>query len=159
MNTITNSESEKEKLLQLVSFKINNEEFAVEIANVQEIMRMISITKLPNFPDYVEGIINLRGKVINVINLRNRLNLPYQKADKDTRIIIVEISGKSTGFVVDQVNEVLRVSAGIMEPPPNIVGEVHSKFIEAVGKLDERLLILLNLNTILHLEEIELVAV
>ena len=142
-------------LIQLVSFHIGEEEFGVDILKVQEINRMVEVTKVPNSPDYVDGIINLRGKVIPIIDLRRRLGMPAKSYDKDTRIVVVEMDGKIIGFVVDSVSEVLRISKSIVEPPPKMVGSIDSEFITAIGKLEDRLLILLDLESILSSKERE----
>ncbi|MCX6146137.1 MAG: chemotaxis protein CheW [Candidatus Kapabacteria bacterium] len=144
-----------DSLLQLVSFNINEEEFGLDILKVQEINRMVEITRVPNTPDFVVGVINLRGKVIPIIDLRARLGMPDRAYDKDTRIIVVELEGKVIGFIVDKVNEVLRISKSITEPPPPMAGGVNSDFITAVGKLENRLLILLDLNKVLTTKEQE----
>lgn len=140
---------ESSEIIQLVSFRIGNEEFGVDILNVQEINKMTQITKVPNAPDFVEGVINLRGRIIPVIDLRTRLQLEKKEHDKDTRIIVVEISSKTVGFIVDAVKEVLRVPVSITEAPPEIVTGIDSEFIKSVGKLDDRLLILMDLNKII----------
>jgi purine-binding chemotaxis protein CheW len=141
------------ELLQLVSFNIGQEEFGVDILKVQEIIRMISVTHVPNSPHYVDGVINLRGKVIPIINLRTRLGLARKELDKDTRIIVVELDGKTVGFVVDSVSEVLRIPRNITEPPPAMVSGVDANYITAVGKLEDRLLILLDLDKVLSTNE------
>jgi len=145
-------------LLQLVSFSLGNEEFAVDILKVQEINRMIEITKVPKSPDFVEGVINLRGKVIPIVDLRKRFGLNPKENDKQTRIIVVDINGKVIGLVVDSVSEVLRLPSETIEPPPPMVAGVDAQYISGVGKLDNRLLILLDLNKILSTEEKELFA-
>ncbi len=142
-----------DSLLQLVSFNINDEEFGLDILKVQEINRMVEITRVPNTPDFVVGVINLRGKVIPIIDLRARLGMPEKAYNKDTRIIVVELEGKVIGFVVDKVNEVLRINKNITEPPPPMAGGINSDFITAVGKLENRLLILLDLNKVITTEE------
>jgi purine-binding chemotaxis protein CheW len=139
--------------LQLVSFHIGDEEFAVDILNIQGINRMVEVTKVPNAPEYVEGIINLRGSVIPILDLRRRLGMPARDYDKDTRFIVVEIHNKVLGFIVDSVNEVLRINSNITEPPPPMVSGIDSEFITAVGKLDDRLLILLNIEKVLSKEQ------
>ena len=143
------------ELLELVSFKICNEEFGVDISNVKEIIKMIQITKVPNSPDFVEGVINLRGKVIPVIDLRSRLHMEKRKQDKDTRIIVVELNNSIVGFIVDAVSEVLRIPASITEAPPEMVTGFNSDFIQAVGKLEDRLLILIDLSKVLTTKENE----
>lgn len=161
MNNQAQSKVETNEILQLVSFKIANEEFGVDILNVQEINKMTQITKVPNAPDFVEGVINLRGRVIPIIDLRTRLKLEKKQHDKDTRIIVVEISNKTVGFIVDAVNEVLRIPTNIIEPPPQLATGIDSDFIRAVGKLEDRLLILIDLEKVLtekdkeQLQEVE----
>jgi len=153
MSSENQNKSESNELLQLVSFKIGNEEFGVDILNVQEINKMTQITKVPNSPQFVEGVINLRGRVIPVIDLRTRLNLEKKEHDKDTRIIVVEMHTSTVGFIVDAVNEVLRIPVSITEAPPELVTGIDSEFIKSVGKLEDRLLILIDLNKILLKEE------
>lgn len=149
MSTLIQDKNESTELLQLVSFKIANEEFGVDILNVQEINKMTTITKVPNSPHFVEGVINLRGRVIPVVNLRVKLSMTNKEYDKDTRIIVVDLEGKTVGFLVDSVSEVLRIPRNIIEPPPSMVAGVNSTYITAVGKLEDRLLILLDLNKVL----------
>ncbi len=153
MSGETKNINEANEILQLVSFKIGNEEFGVDILKVQEINKMVEITKMPNSPHFVEGVINLRGKVIPVVDLRKRLGLNAVEKTKDTRIIIVEVEGKIIGFIVDSVSEVLRIPANITEAPPEIATGINSDFIMSVGKLEDRLLILIDLNKILSLDE------
>ncbi|WP_051183076.1 chemotaxis protein CheW [Desulfocurvibacter africanus] len=141
----TRTAEHRDELLQLVTFSIAEEEFGVEILLVKEIIRPMSVTKVPNAPVFVEGVINLRGQVIPIIDLRKRFGLATSKLDKNTRIIVVEMSRMRVGFVVDAVSEVLRISAGTVEPPPAMVAGVESEFIKGVGKLDSHLLILLDL--------------
>lgn len=153
MSGISENKNESTELIQLVSFKIANEEFGVDILNVQEINKMSTITKVPNSPPFVEGVINLRGRVIPVVNLRVKMSMPNREYDKDTRIIVVDISGKTVGFLVDSVSEVLRIPRNIIEPPPSMVAGINSNYITAVGKLEDRLLILLDLDKVLLEEE------
>lgn len=135
------------KILQLVTFKLGNEEFGVDILKVQEINRMMEITRIPNAPPFIEGVINLRGKIIPIVDLRKKLGFMNGNmfSEKTTRIIVVELDGLVLGFIVDSVSEVLRIPENTIEPPPSIVGGVESDYIEGVGKLDNRLLILLEL--------------
>ncbi len=141
------------ELLQLVSFNLNEEEFAVDILKVKEINKMMQITKMPNSPNYVEGVINLRGKIIPVIDLRLKLGMPKKEHDKNTRIIVVEVKDKTIGFIVDGVSEVLRIPSNITEPPPEFVTGLNSEFIKSVAKLEERLLTLIDLEKILYVTE------
>jgi purine-binding chemotaxis protein CheW len=143
------SKSSGDELLQLVSFTIGSEEFGVDILKVQEINRMLDITKVPNAPVFVDGVINLRGKVIPIVNLRQRFGMKPREQDKDTRIVVVELSGKTVGFIVDGVSEVLRIPKSVTEPPPPLVAGINADYITAVGKLEDRLLILLDLERVL----------
>ena len=142
-------------ILQLVSFNIGDEEFGVEILKVQEIIRMVEYTRVPNSPECVKGVINLRGKVIPVIDLRLRLGMEPKEDDNNTRIVVIELGNKVIGFIVDNVNEVLRISKGITEPPPDMVAGIQSDFITSIGKLEDRLLILLDLEKIIAKDTIE----
>ncbi len=144
-----------EELLQLVSFKIGDAEFGVDILKVQEINKMMELTVVPNTPPFVEGVVNLRGRIIPVLNLRSRLGLEVKEYDAETRIIVVELEDKTIGFIVDEVNEVLRIPKSITEPPPQVISGVESDYITAIGKLEDRLLILLDLTKILSTEEKE----
>jgi len=158
MNTnelINVEQASHEDLLQLVSFNIGEEEFGVDILRVQEINRMTHVTRVPNTPEYVVGVINLRGKVIPIIDLRLRLGLPKKAYEKDTRIVVVEIDNKVIGFIVDSVNEVIRINKNIAEPPPPMVSGIDSDFITAIGKLQDRLLILLDLHRVITIESIK----
>lgn len=140
-------------LFQLVSFNLGKEEFAVDILKIQEINRIVEITKVPKSPDFVEGVINLRGKVIPIVDLRKRFGLPSSENTKDTRIVVVDIAHKVIGLVVDAVSEVLRLPAETVEPAPPMVAGIDSEYIDGVGKLEDRLLILLDLNKILTEDE------
>ena len=153
MSKSIDDKNDSNELLQLVSFKIGNEEFGINILIVQEIIKTVQITKVPNAPVFVEGIINLRGRVIPVIDLRTRLNLEKKPQDKDTRIIVMEINTKTVGFIVDEVNEVLRIPKSITEPPPSMVTGINSEFITAVGKLEDRLITLIDLEKVLSADE------
>ena len=140
--------------LQLVSFCIGSEEYGVDILQVQEINRMVEITKVPQAPHYVEGVINLRGKVIPIIDLRKRFNLELKEHDKNTRIVVVDIGGNIMGMIVDSVSEVLRLQADTIEPPPELVTGVNSEYIKGVAKLEDRLLIFLDLSRVIDVEQI-----
>jgi purine-binding chemotaxis protein CheW len=141
------------ELMQLVTFSIDDEEFGVDILKVQEIIRTMEITKVPRAPEFVEGVINLRGKVIPIIDLRRRFGLVTRDHDKHTRIIVIDISDMIVGFVVDSVSEVLRIPSSTVEPPPPVVAGMESEYISGVGKLADRLLILLDLDRLLSGEE------
>ncbi|HJA79994.1 chemotaxis protein CheW [uncultured Desulfovibrio sp.] len=150
-----NQKKQDDELLQLVTFSIGEEEFGVNILKVQEIIRTMEITKVPRAPDFVEGVINLRGKVIPIIDLRRRFGLAPRGHDKNTRIIVIEINNIIVGFVVDAVSEVLRIPASTVEPPPPVVAGVESDYVSGVGKLQDRLLIMLDLDRLLSSEDME----
>jgi purine-binding chemotaxis protein CheW len=136
------------ELLQLVSFHIAGEEFGLNILRVQEIIRVQQLTRVPNSPEFVDGVINLRGKVIPVIGLRKRFGLEELAHDKQTRIVVIEVKGTVLGFIVDSVSEVLRIPADTVEPPPRL-GKVEREYVSGVGKLDNRLLILLDVDRLM----------
>jgi purine-binding chemotaxis protein CheW len=110
---------------------------------------MPEVTQVPNSPEYVDGVINLRGKVIPVIDLRRRFGIDRKEHDKNTRIIVVDLNGIVVGFVVDAVKEVLRIPRSVTEPPPSFTTDVSADYITGVGKLEDRLLILLDLERVL----------
>ena len=137
-------------LIQLVTFHIGEEEFGVDILAVQEIIRLMQITMVPRASSFIEGVINLRGKVIPVINMRTRFNMPALPHDNNTRIVVMEFGQKIVGFLVDAVSEVLRIPASTVEDPPPVVAGIGSEYIRGVGKLNSRLLILLDLDNLLE---------
>ncbi|RJQ21756.1 MAG: chemotaxis protein CheW [Nitrospiraceae bacterium] len=138
-----------EQILQLVSFTLEKEEYAVDILKVQEINRITEITKVPNAPDYVEGVINLRGKVIPVIHLRKKFGLYHKDSDDSSRIIIMDINGITYGIIVDSVSEVLRIPAGTVEPAPPMAATMSSRFIQGIAKLENRLIILIDIDKLI----------
>ncbi len=158
--TITRNEdrgSEKETLMQLVGFMIGKELFGVDILMVQEIIRETPITSIPDSPDFIEGVINLRGNIIPIIDLRKRLNLMSgQESNDDIWIIILNVQGRVTGFIVDLVTQVMKVPVDSIKPPPElVVAGLKSQYISGVCKIDKRLLIMLDFDRILLVEEIK----
>lgn len=139
--------------MQLVTFNLGKEEFAVPILQIQEINRLVEITRVPKSPDFVEGVINLRGKVIPIIDLRKRFSLPQAELGKYSRVVVINMDGRMVGLIVDSVSEVLRLSEQAIEPAPPIVAGIDSEYIKGLGKIEGRLLILLDLNKILSKEE------
>ncbi len=137
------------ELLQLVTFKLGDEEYAIDILKVQEVNRMVDITVVPNSIDYLEGVINLRGRVIPVISLRKKFGLSTKNLDTQSRIMVVDV-GMTVGLIVDSVSEVLRISPDTVEPPPPMTGSVESDYIKGIGKLQDRLLILLDIDKLLR---------
>ena len=149
-------EPQKEKLMQLVGFAIGEELFGVDILSVQEIIKETPITPIPDCPEFIEGVINLRGNIIPVIDLRKRLKLLQQQKAAQSWIIILNINGRVTGFIVDSVTQVLKVPANQIMPPPEIVAAgLKNQYISGVCKIDERMLILLDFDRILLVEEIK----
>lgn len=134
---------------QLVTFSLGTEEFGVDIMLVQEIIRIPPITRVPKAPGYVEGVINLRGNVIPVVSLRNRFGMPRVEDTDLSRIVVLQIQNKVFGIRVDAVTEVLRIDSVSIEPPPQVTLGMDSQFIRGVGKIGERLLILLDLSQVM----------
>lgn len=138
---------------QLVVFRLYNEEFGVEIIEVREIVKPRHITRLPHVDDYIEGVTNLRGEVIPVISLRKRFGLEPQEETQDTRIMMLEVKDNMVGFIVDAVTETLRLPENAIDPPPSNIAGIKADYLAGVGKLDERLLILLEVDKILSTDE------
>ena len=136
-----------EKEGQLVIFQLNDQQYALPIHQTQEIVRMTSITRVPNTKPFVEGIINLRGNIIPVINMNKRLSLPVSDYNEDTRIIVVELKGQKVGIIVDNVSEVGRYTESEVEPP-SVVGE-DVDYLTGVVKKDNALWLMLNLEKVL----------
>ncbi len=137
--------------LQLITFQLAEEEYGINILKVEEIQRMkeISLTKVPQAEEYIEGIVNLRWNVIPVVNLRKRFALGEKKMDKQTRIIVVNINDRSLGFLVDRVNEVIDVEKEAINVPPQEIVKIDSSFIQGIVRYDERLVIMLDIENIL----------
>lgn len=135
-----------DQLIQLVSFMLSDEEYGVEVLKVREIIRMPTITKMPNTPHYVEGIINLRGKVIPIISLRKRFGLMEAENSMHTRIMVMDVGGGLTGLIVDAVSEVIRIRSSEIQPPPSMMltGGINQEFITGVYNHAERLLIIMD---------------
>ncbi len=141
------------EIVQLVSFTLGEEEYGVDILKVQEINRMMEITHVPKCAYFVEGVVNLRGKVIPVLDLRKRFNLPAENT-KETRIIVVDIDGCTVGLIVDSVSEVLRLPKETIDPaPPMISTSIDTQCIKGVGKLEDRLIIIIDIEKFLTEEE------
>lgn len=146
--------SRHDELIQLVSFNLDQEEYGVEVLKVREIIRMNNITHMPNTPHYVEGIINLRGKVIPIISMRKKFGLMEAENNSHTRIMIMDIGGELMGFIVDAVSEVIRISGKEIQPSPSVAGGgIDQDCIAGVINLSERLLVLLDLDRMFSQEE------
>ena len=138
---------------QLVIFELANEVYGVDISRVQEIIRMTTITRLPRAPEFVEGVINLRGKVIPVVDLKKRFGLEGGERTKASRIVVVDVGDHTIGMMVDAVSEVLRVAGGAVEPPSPVVTTIESDYIRGIAKLEGRLIILLDLDKVLSWDD------
>jgi len=138
---------------QLVVFTLATEEFGIEINQVKEIIQPREITRLPHTPEFIRGVINLRGEIIPVLDLRTRFNVDAREIDRDSRIIVVEIAGTVAGLLVDSVTEVLRIDGSQIEDAPRSIAGLKAEFLQGVGKIDDRLLILLEVNKILSTQE------
>jgi purine-binding chemotaxis protein CheW len=141
--------------LKVIVFRLGDEEYGVEVDNVRTIERMLPITRVPKTPPFVKGVINLRGVVTPVIDLRGRFQLPEKDYTDQTRIIIVAVGDLEVGMIVDAANDVLDVDESQIEAPPEVVGGIRAKYLRGVAKIgDDRLLVMLNLREVLNKDEI-----
>jgi purine-binding chemotaxis protein CheW len=144
-----------EKDLQIVGFRIGNETYGVRIAAVREIVRVPEITAVPSAPDTVEGVINLRGKIIPVMDLRKRFGQSEIRSDKKNRILVVELENKLLGLIVNSASEVLKIPPSEIEAPGSVFADGESGYVTGVGKLHGRLIILLDISKLLHRPELK----
>jgi len=140
-------------IIQLVSFVLDDVEYGVDILAVHEILRFPEITRLPNTPNFIIGVINLRGNVIPVVDVRRRFGFPRAKVTDLTRIIVIETNDKLVGLMVDNVHQVVRITQNNVDPPSELIEGVSEKYIWGIGRLKDRLIVILNLANILFLEE------
>lgn len=138
---------------QFVIFRLGEERYAVDILNVGGISEFKDVTKVPNAPYFIDGIINLRGDIIPIVNLKKRFNIAEKDVDSDTRIIINNIKGKDIGFIVDEASQVIKIDDADIEEAPDIIKGTERQYISGVGKVDDHIVILLNLEKILNEEE------
>ncbi len=134
---------------QLVVFDLNSEAYGVDISAVREIIRMQEITRVPRAPEFVEGVINLRGKVIPVVDLRARFHMAKADHNTDNRIVVVDVSGQDIGMVVDAVTEVSRVPSSSIEPPSSVITTNDSGYMTGIVKADDKLIILLDISKVI----------
>lgn len=147
---MTNNQQEE---LQLVVFRLNEQTYGVDIGHVLEIIRATDITAIPGAPEFVEGVINLRGRVIPVIDLARRLGLAPISVTGDSRIVIMEVGGATAGMMVDGVSEVLRLCRGSIQPPPAMVAGVSAGYLQGIALVDQRLIVLLDTTRVFRQEE------
>lgn len=141
---------------QYVVFKLNSGEYGIDIMNVKEISPYEESTPLPNTPKFMEGVINYRGSVIPIINLKKRFSLGEFEHDKDTRIIVINLNDREIGFVVDEASQTVRLNDTDIDPAPEMTSDIDERYITGVGKLDDkRLLVLIDLNKVLSREEVK----
>ena len=133
-----------------LTFILGKEEYGIEILIVNEIISIIEITSIPNMPEYVKGVINLRGKVIPIVDLRSKFNMPPREYDKETCIIVVNLQDSFMGIAVDTVSEVLDIAEEDIDNPPSFGGDVRANFIRGMGKVKDKVKILLDINAVLQ---------
>ena len=151
--------SAKESTIQLVVFKLGSERYGVETSQVKEIIRVEEITRIPNAPEFVEGVINLRGQITTIINLRKRFGMEPKEIDTNTRIIVFDHGNNTIGMMVDTVNEVKYLSTKDIDVLPSIItSRSDAKFLKGIGKLPDGLLVLIDLNKVLSEDELELLS-
>jgi len=138
--------------IKLVVFRLGDEEFGAPISQVHEILRLVEITRVPRAPRFIEGIINLRGRIIPILDLRKRFDLPMKDTDKQ-RIMEVEVDGQILGMSVDEVTEVVRIAVDAIEPPPPMIADIAGEYLAGIGKLPGRILVMLNFDRILTEQE------
>jgi purine-binding chemotaxis protein CheW len=147
-----------EDIRQFVEFKLGEETYGVDILQVKTIERMMPITRVPKAPQFVEGVINLRGDIVPVIDLKKRFDLPKREETDNTRIIIVNVEDITVGMIVDSATEVIQLPQNAIEMAPSIVAGIDADFLQGVGKIGDKLLIILDLLKILKPDEIEQLA-
>jgi len=135
---------------ELVLFELGKEIYGVDISVVYEIIRMQPITKVPKAPFFVEGVINLRGKVIPIVDMRKRFGLPKVEQNKDNRIMVLESAGQNIGIIIDAVTEVLRIPSDSIEPPSNIIVSAASDYLLGIAKYNKNMIILLDMERVLQ---------
>ncbi|HEO64384.1 MAG TPA: purine-binding chemotaxis protein CheW [Spirochaetes bacterium] len=150
---ITNDQ-QKDTLKQLVTFTISEETYGLEILKVQEIVRLPQVTKLPKAPAFVKGVIDLRGSVIPILDLREKFGIDTIAYSEKTRVIILETSGKKIGIIVDTVSKVIQVEEKDIAPPPNVITGGDNQFISGVIRLEDKLIILLDIGNMFSEETI-----
>ncbi|WP_010282397.1 chemotaxis protein CheW [Bacillus timonensis] len=144
--------TEQAAALKVIIFSLHNEEYGIPVSQVRSIEKVLHITRVPRTAPFVKGVINLRGVVTPIIDLRTRFGMVETEYTDSTRIIIVATENVEAGLIVDTANDVMDIPVNTIEPPPEIVGSVEVEYLEGVAKLDKRLLILLNLEKVLNPE-------
>ena len=151
----TENRVDLEDSTNLVTFRLGSGEYAIDIMQAKEIIKMEKITLIPNAPDFVEGVINLRGNIIPIIDLKKRFNLEEIEGDKNTGIIIVKIEDVDMGIIIDSISKVVSISNSDIQPPPPMLSGIGQKYIKGVGKLEDKLLVVLDLEKLFTTDEEE----
>ncbi|WAA10736.1 chemotaxis protein CheW [Fervidibacillus albus] len=141
-----------EKLTKIVAFSINDKEYGVDVQNVVSIEKMMPITRVPNVPTYIKGVINLRGVIIPIIDLRSRFQIEEKPYDEHTRIIIMKVKDKRVGLIVDLANDVIQIDGEKLESQPEIIGVEKKQYIDGIMNIEDRLLIILNIEQIVNVQ-------
>lgn len=139
--------------VQLVTFRVGPEEFGLDVFSVHEILRWQEVTSVPRAPGFVEGVIDVRGALVPVVDLRRRLEAPAAEVDEETRIVLVDHDGERLGLVVDEVTEVLRVPETALQPPPRYVAGIAAEFLRGIVRAEDRLIVLIDVERVLSSEE------
>ena len=142
---------------KFLTFALSNEEYGIEILRVREIIGLMDITTVPQTPDYMKGVVNLRGKVIPVIDLRLKFSMQEEEHTQETCVIVVEVNNTQIGIIVDSVSEVLDIKSGEIEEAPSFGQGIDTDFIMGMGKTKEKIIILLDIEEVLSSEELEMV--
>ena len=151
----TENRADIEDSTNLVTFRLGNGEYAIDIMQAKEIIKMEKITLIPNAPEFVEGVINLRGNIIPIIDLKKRFNLEETEGDKNTGIIIVKIEDVDMRIIIDAISKVVSISNSDIQPPPPVLSGIGQKYIKGVGKLEDKLLVVLDLEKLFASDEEE----
>lgn len=158
MNMAVDTEAQEKQAsnaqIQVVAFQLGDEEYAVDIINVQEINRLLNITRVPRSPYYIDGVVNLRGSIVPVVNLHKKFNMEISSNDEDTRIIVFQFEDVKAGIIVDKVSEVLHINLNDVEETAKVYNSIDAEIIKGVARVDDRLLILLDLQKLLGIENL-----
>jgi purine-binding chemotaxis protein CheW len=153
-NTAQSQDSDAGARLHLVTFRLLGEEFGLPILDVREIIRMTDITPVPQAPSFVEGVINLRGQIIPIVDLRKRFGIDPKELNEQTRIVVAELGATVIGLIVDAVSEVLRIPVDTVSPPPGLVaGSIGSEYIKGIAHNDEKMTILIDMRKVFSQNE------
>ncbi|ART76366.1 chemotaxis protein CheW [Sutcliffiella horikoshii] len=142
-----------EKKLKLIVFELQKEEYAIPVQQVRSIEKLLPITRVPNVPPHIKGVINLRGVITPIVDLRARFDIEEKRKTDASRIIITVVDEHEVGFIVDAANDVVDITEDQIEPAPEVVGSLENKYVQGVVKIDKRLFVCLDLNEILQLDQ------